>query len=656
MKTILTCLRFTFIFLLIASCSQKEKTFTVNFEGPSSELKWAISELNTDMPSNWDPFEFLTFDLNSTTTQRFDLRLYDTAGMRRVRIHPFQGAWVRVSVPLFRFKKMNTQGTTMSATYQAGLPGCWINFHQGPFGSITHVDSLSIGMVSPIGSQTIEIRNVHLSMNPEDSILSPVPLVDEFGQWIPDEWPGKAKTLDELKAVWDKEDASLQPGDFNYSKFGGYADTKVKATGFFRVEKIDGKWWFVDPEGHLFFSAGSTGIGPSIAFSRVEGREYVYTAMPPEDLNLSPNQSQRTGSGRQDMRPQTGRSNETAGQSQARQTQRRPSTSFYTWNLYRRFGTDWYEKWIDHTVRRMNSWGLNTIANWSDAGFCSSQRMPYVTSVGGWGGSGRTMGMPDIYDPEWAASIDAAAERSCAPRKNDPYLIGYFIGNEPIWPDRELDLVQTILEGEETPMQAALKKHLAEGDTPERRIEFVYDTYEKFVTMVNKAMKKYDPNHLNLGLRFGGSANEKLITASKNAFDVFSINVYGYSIRPDLLQRIYEISGLPMVIGEFHFGTPGKGLAPGLAQVKNQEERGVAYRYYVENAAAHPAMIGTHWFQWLDQPSTGRNDGENYNIGLLDVTDMPYNEFISAIKETNRRLFDVHSGKIPPVDRKALIQ
>ena len=47
-----------------------------------------------------------------------------------------------------------------------------------------------------------------------------------------------------------------------------------------------------------------------------------------------------------------------------------------------------------------------------------------------------------------------------------------------------------------------------------------------------------------------------------------------------------------------------------------QVERGVAYSYYVENAAAHPAIIGTHWYQWIDQPATGRRDGENYNIGL----------------------------------------
>jgi hypothetical protein len=111
-----------------------------------------------------------------------------------------------------------------------------------------------------------------------------------------------------------------------------------------------------------------------------------------------------------------------------------------------------------------------------------------------------------------------------------------------------------------------------------------------------------------------------------------------------------------MIIGEFHFGVPERGLAPGLAQTVNQEERAVAYRYYVENAAANPAIIGTHWFQWIDQPATGRFDGENYNIGFVDVTDQPYSEMVNATREIFRRLYAVHSGTESPVARQAIRQ
>lgn len=63
-----------------------------------------------------------------------------------------------------------------------------------------------------------------------------------------------------------------------------------------------------------------------------------------------------------------------------------------------------------------------------------------------------------------------------------------------------------------------------------------------------------------------------------------------------------------------------------------------------------PRSSGSSWFQWIDQPSTGRMDGDNHNIGLVDVTDRPYRELIDAMRTTHRRLQSVHSGKIAPFD------
>ena len=624
MKYILSNLVVFAIFLL-TSCSIKNEPDSVTFEGTLSEKKWAIKELNPDLPSDWSSFGFLTFEFNSSTTQRFDLKLYDAEGVRRLTIQPFQGAWVRASIPLIHFQKRNTKGMDMAAISKTARPGYWIGF-SGSVGPIKHVDSLAVSMRQPIGSPTLKIRAVHLTLTPEDTILGPIPLVDDFGQWIPADWPGKVKSHDDLKTAWIEEEKALDSVHFRVSKYGGFSDTKTKATGFFRVEKSGGKWWFVDPEGHLFFSAGSTCINPRSEFARIKGREYIFTSLPP----ALPDNSKRS-------------------------YDEDESTSFYTWNLYRRFGQDWYNKWMDLTVRRMESWGLNTIGNWSDPDLGGNQRKAYVATLRGWGIETGIMGMPDVYAPDYEAKVDTAAARQCEPLRNDPYLLGYFIGNEPPWPNRESDLVNDILSGEKTPMQAELNKYLAGGDTPERRKAFVYDTYSSLIDIINKAIRKHDPNHLNLGIRFGGSAPDDIIKASKG-FDVFSLNIYGYEANHNTLQKIYDLTGLPIIIGEFHFGTPGRGLAPGLAQTRNQEERGVAYRYYVENAAAHPALIGTHWFQWIDQPSTGRFDGENYNIGFLDVTDRPYPEMVNASRETFKRLFNIHSGKEKPVSRKALTQ
>jgi BMFP domain-containing protein YqiC len=47
-------------------------------------------------------------------------------------------------------------------------------------------------------------------------------------------------------------------------------------------------------------------------------------------------------------------------------------------------------------------------------------------------------------------------------------------------------------------------------------------------------------------------------------------------------------------------------------------------------------------------------DGENYNIGLVDVTDRPYAELRDAAVATHKRLFEVHSGTTPPVSRRPM--
>jgi hypothetical protein len=330
-----------YLLLILTTCSVREKKFAVKFEGASAEKKWAIKELNPDMASDWSSYGFLTFEMRSTTTQRFEIRIFDAEGIRRISMHPFQNAWIRASIPLVHFQRKNTTGATQSAINKTPRPGYWIGFSNA-VGNIKHVDSIGVFMARPVGSQILEIRNMQLTMAAQDTVLGPNPVVDEFGQWIPDDWPGKAKTIGDLQAAWRSEEESLDSGGFKVSKYGGFLDARVKATGFFRVEKIDGRWWFVDPEGYLFFSTGITGINSRSADSRIAGREYIFKELPPAVL---------TG-----MRQPGGAA---AGQPSGKPG----NTTFYSWNLYRRYGTEWRQKWMDMAARRMDSWGINTIAN-----------------------------------------------------------------------------------------------------------------------------------------------------------------------------------------------------------------------------------------------------------------------------------------------------
>jgi hypothetical protein len=415
-----------------------------------------------------------------------------------------------------------------------------------------------------------------------------------------------------MKKNWAAEEAGLRAGDYGYCKYGGYLNTKAKATGFFRVEQVDGRWWFVDPDGHLFFSTSSTGIRNAGGDARFKGREDYFAAL--------------------------------------------PQGSFYASNVALRHGAEADAKWIDMALLRMESWGMNTVGNWSDTRLGEARKKAYVVTLRGWGMDTGYMGMPDVFSAQFPKIVDQAAAEQCAPHRNDPFVLGYFVANEPPWPGRESLVVDIILERPPSAIQREAKAFLANGDTLERRKQFIYRAFDKYLEVINAAIRRHDPNHLNLGLRFGsGVPPVEMLRASK-AFDVYSMNVYSTSINPKSLEEIYSVTGRPVIVGEFHFGVPGRGLAAGLVQVRDQAERGAAYRYYVEQAAAFPAFIGSSWFQWVDQPSTGRMDGENYNIGLVDVTDRPYRELIEAMKTTHRRLQAVHAGEAAPFDAKPKAQ
>ena len=314
------------------------------------------------------------------------------------------------------------------------------------------------------------------------------------------------------------------------------------------------------------------------------------------------------------------------------------------------------EKAREMVIKRMDKWGLNTIANWSSQEISGMNRKAFILQLGGLGMERGLMGLCDIYRPDYIQELEKNISATVRRNLGNPWLIGYFVANEPAWLNEEARLCQIILDGPERPIQKELKAYLAKnGDTKETRRAFIVNSFDVFLHDVNRILKKYDPDHLNMGIRFGDpdGVGEDVLKACATAFDVFSFNCYMEAPLQSMMDRAMRIMDLPMIIGEYHFGTVDHGLAQSLWQVEDQQQRGVAYRYYTENAYAHPALVGTGYFQWCDQDMTGRGDGENYNCGLIDVTDRPYKEQVEAMMETAKVLFDVHSGNKAPWSERA---
>ncbi|NQT88299.1 agarase, partial [bacterium] len=169
------------------------------------------------------------------------------------------------------------------------------------------------------------------------------------------------------------------------------------------------------------------------------------------------------------------------------------------------------------------------------------------------------------------------------------------------------------------------------------------------------AFHKYDANHLLLGNRWQpGTANsEQLCRIAGRYVDVISVNYYAYAIDTEFLGRLHRWSGKkPMMLSEFYWASPSDTGLPGGKEVRSQRQRGLAYRQYVEQAAALGYVVGIEWFTLLDQARTGRfferYNGEKGNTGLLSVTDRPYRELLDEAAKANHGIYDVLLGKREP--------
>ena len=381
-------------------------------------------------------------------------------------------------------------------------------------------------------------------------------------------------------------------------------------------------------------------------------------------------------------------------------------------NLRAAFGDGWRSAWSNITINHLHSWGINTIGNWSDLDFARTSGIPYVipadtlTSVGF--PATDTMlfrDFPDVFSPQYAEQSQTYAQ-GLLPWRDERNLIGYFMRNEPNWAfvynlniaeemlanpadlaskhafvtwlrDRYHNDAQAWRDAWAIHDPAASERSSEHNDDgiisdvhdfddliarPRFRLLSVLPAaaadlkafsrilIDRYVRVPAEALRRVDPHHLNLGMRYAYITDTDLLAGS-DCYDVFSINSYQRTAY-DQVEALGHTLDMPIMVGEFHHGATDRGLtAHGIRGVASQAERGVAYRYYMEQAARSPYFVGAHYFQYNDQSCLGRFDGENYQIGLVDVCMREYPEMAQAMRQCTAVIHEVAAGITPAFDR-----
>ena len=529
---------------------------------------------------------------------------------------------------------------------------------RGPNVDATQLAVVRIYPESPGSAGEIQVQRLRpFGEAPRFREEIPFPFIDRFGQFMHETWPGKVADEEDLhrRAKEEAEDLAKLPALPGRDEFGGWAEgPQLEATGFFRTEKVDGRWWLVTPSGHLFFSMGMNCVNTGDS-TFITQREDWFEGLPPrDDPGFAPCYSETSGA--HSMAERVGGIG--------------TLFNFYRANLIRKYGDPWNDRWIDVANQRLVSWGFNTLGNWTDGQTIANSAIPYVATSGVGGGFRRIEGgggywqkMPDVYDPSFETAVNSSVPPDVKRIGNDPRCIGFFVDNELAWeaipqgtlaspPDQpcRVELVRVLQEkyGTLEAVNAAWETTASAWDSlrapgiPNAACSadldaFVHAFATRYFTLVRDAVKREAPNHLYMGCRFA-LVPLPAAQACAEVVDVVSFNFYRRGVGPDSTMAQVDA---PVIIGEFHFGALDRGMFhPGLIMSKDQADRAASYKTYVRNVLDQPNLVGCHWFQYQDQPTTGRrHDGENYNIGFVSITDTPYPEMVTAAREVHGEIY-----------------
>ncbi|MGP8543240.1 beta-agarase [Pseudomonas protegens] len=575
------------------------------------------------------------------------------------------------------------------------------------------VVSVTLSMDNPKAAQSILLER--FGVQDGEGVIKAVygSLVDAYGQSTRARWPEKITSDDQLKAADAKEQQQLQGwlGErekASLDSYGGWnKGPSFKASGFFRTEKRDGRWFLVTPQGHPFYSLGVNTVAPDNNQTYVAGREWMFGALPKDDEPLAAYYGEGDNRGGN-------------GADQGRGYGSGRWYDFYQANLQRTYGKPCtadsvtaqqapadtspapqatpcvapafdQKRWVGHTLDRLQAWGFNTIGNWSAPALGLADRVPYtlpLSIVGDYAsistGSDWWGGMPDPFDPRFAMATERAVAIAARDHRDDPWLIGYFADNELAWAGPGDDAKSryalaygTLRLTTDVPAKRAFLKQLRDKyrnqaglskawgidlpawelmedpgfvpplpspEHPEIEADFKYfqkvfaDTYFK---TISDSLKWHAPNHLLLGGRFAVS-NPEAVASCAQYCDVLSFNMY--TLKPQDGQDFAYLRSLdkPVLVTEFNFGSRDRGpFWGGVTELAREEDRGPAYANFLKQAVSEPSIVGVHWFQYLDQPVTGRLlDGENGHFGLVGITDVPFQGFVDSVRKSNLQAID----------------
>ena len=344
--------------------------------------------------------------------------------------------------------------------------------------------------------------------------------------------------------------------------------------------------------------------------------------------------------------------------------------------------------WIDATDARLRAWGFNAAGAWS----LPPQQLRLPTTIDLELGRLAKFHWFDPFRPDMGAIMDAEAAKLIAPYRNSAYRIGYFSDNEVGWWDGALftfysrkpaanftkqqlvamlraryagdwsrftrDFVPPAGVGSWADLLATRQTTRLRpgGDGAKAISQWTGVVAGHYYALAAAAIHKADPDALYFGDRLPIYYDPAAVRAEARYVDVIATNYNVDSpegwIAPYFFDGLRTLSdGKPVLISEWfyaaHQNRTGNRNNGHLMTVETQAERASGASAAAYNFAAVPEILGLDWFQYYDYPLGGRQDSEDYNFGLVDINDRPYQRLVTALAAANRQLPTLHAAAAP---------
>ena len=570
-----------------------------------------------------------------------------------------------------------------SRTYPRNLPGHLKSVACGKPVSLDEIDRVRITVMNAPEFKSFYLYDVTVTDCLPNLNIDGEALVDMFGQWKCAEWKWKIKSEKELTEFlkseyeWAKNHNRYKRED--YDEYGGWTGKHFEKKGYFYRLHDGRRWWLVDPEGNAFFSNGICYGNRTGIYGVVDAMENLFEYLPAKDDPIF-SCAWTTA----DTIPEFAKRNGVeAGKSKM-------MYNFARANMIRAFGADkWWNAWVTINTARMKQWGFNTISvgvnNYTDEDvtkYLRAAKIPYCITLKNFPKTEKLLfrDFPDVFSKEYENRCKIFCNQ-LKPFCDDPYFIGYFINNEPEWMfQKDVNVAErTLAMDEQTASKTELIHILKEkyhtvsewnkawntefedfdkivltekqisklSETAKRDLRKMQDILrEKYASVPSFYLSEIATHALNLGMRYSSVTEGDF--AGSEQFDVFSFNCY--SRAPENMFKTADAAlEIPFMVGEWHIGSAESGLmSAALVNAVSQSERGKGCAEYLRTAFTDVNCIGVHYFELNDQPLLGRFDGENMQIGLIDVCNRPYSDCVEKIAEINQKMYEILDGTVVP--------